>query len=156
MREREVKRYAAYFRGWCQAFGEHESLADHERDVYWLVMPDQVGFVLPRPVQRRLYREVLLHDPAPPLTFHDDRVEVGDFRLELARQHEARILDRIGGLLESSRALHVYLTSHFMYGTHARIITLSARKPLLIIYKEIGTLRIRLDRSALPRPGTIR
>ena len=32
-----------------------------------------------------------------------------------------------------------------MYGTQARIITLSTKKPLAIIYKEIGTLRIRLD-----------
>jgi hypothetical protein len=145
MLEREVKRYAAYFRGWCQAFGEHESLADHEREVFWLVSDEQAGFVLPRPYLRQLYREILLHDDAPALSFHGDRVAVGDFQLELARQYETRILDSIGGLLDSGRGLHVYLTSHFMYGTHARIITLSAKKPLLIIYKPIGTLRIRLD-----------
>ncbi len=147
MLEREVKRYAAYFRGWCQAFGEHESLADHDREVFWLVSPDQAGFVLPRSYLRQLYREILLHEHAPPLTFHADRVAVGDFELELARQHETRILDSIAGLLEAGRALHVYLTSHFMYGTNARIITLSAKKPLLIIYKEIGTIRIRLERD---------
>jgi hypothetical protein len=27
MLTRDVKRYAAYFWGWCQTFGEHESLA---------------------------------------------------------------------------------------------------------------------------------
>ena len=145
MLERTVKRYAAYFRGWCQAFGEHESLADHEREVFWLVTDEAAGFVLPTRYQRQLYREVLLHRTAPPLTFHSDRVEVGDFQLELARQHETRILDSIDGLLSANRGLHVYLTSHFMYGTNARIITLSRKKPLLIIYKEIGTLRIRLD-----------
>ncbi|MEJ2383601.1 MAG: hypothetical protein P8Y54_04300 [Xanthomonadales bacterium] len=156
MLEREVKRYAAYFRGWCQAFGEHESLADHERDVFWLVTDEAAGFVLPATYQRQLYREILLHRTAPTLTFRSDRVEVGGFQLELARQYETRILDSIGGLLASDRRLHVYLTSHLMYGTAARILTLSAKKPLLIIYKEIGTLRIRLDRPAPPRPGTAR
>ena len=145
MLEQEVKRYAAYFRGWCQAFGEHESLADHDREVFWLVTERAAGFVLPRDYQRQLYREVLLHRTAPPLTFHSDRVEVGGFQLDLARQYETRILESIDGLLSSDRGLHVYLTSHFMYGTNARIITLSVKKPLLIIYKEIGTLRIRLD-----------
>jgi len=145
MLEQEVKRYAAYFRGWCQAFGEHESLADHDREVFWLVTEQAAGFVLPRDYQRQLYREILLHRTAPPLTFHSDRVEVGGFQLELARQYETRILESIDGLLSSDRGLHVYLTSHFMYGTNARIITLSVKKPLLIIYKEIGTLRIRLD-----------
>ena len=145
MLEQEVKRYAAYFRGWCQAFGEHESLADHDREVFWLVTEQAAGFVLPRDYQRQLYREVLLHRTAPPLTFHSDRVEIGGFQLELARQYETRILESIDGLLSSDRGLHVYLTSHFMYGTNARIITLSVKKPLLIIYKEIGTLRIRLD-----------
>ena len=145
MLEREVKRYAAYVRGWCQAFGEHESLADHEREVFWLVSGDQAGFVLPHAYRRQLYREILLHEAAPPLSFNGARVAVGDFELELARQYESRILDTIGGLLDSGRGLHVYLTSHFMYGTHARIITLSVKKPLLIIYKPIGTLRIRLE-----------
>ena len=145
MLEQEVKRYAAYFRGWCQAFGEHESLADHDREVFWLVTEQAAGFVLPRDYQRQLYREVLLHRTAPPLTFHSDRVEVGGFQLDLARQYETRILESIDGLLSSDRGLHVYLTSHFMYGTNARIITLSVKKPVLIIYKEIGTLRIRLD-----------
>jgi len=145
MLEREVKRYAAYFRGWCQAFGEHESLADHDREVFWLVTDQAAGFVLPANYQRRLYREVLLHRTAPPLTFHSDRVEVGEFQLALARQYETRILESIDRLLASNRSLHVYLTSHLMYGTSARIITLSTKKPLLIIYKEIGTLRIGLD-----------
>ena len=54
------------------------------------------------------------------------------------------ILDVIENILTSGDDFHVYLTSHLMYGTQARIITLSAKKPLAIIYKEIGTLRIRM------------
>ena len=33
MVERNVKRYSAYFRGWCQAFGEHDSYGDHDRGI---------------------------------------------------------------------------------------------------------------------------
>jgi hypothetical protein len=143
--ERTVKRYAAYFRGWCQTFGEHESLADHDREIYWLVSEGQAGFVLPRPGLKQLYREILLHESAPPLTFHDHLVEVGGFHFDLAAEYEKQILDSVGGLLQSGGPLHVYLTSHLMYGTNARIMTLSRKKPLAIIYKEIGTLRIGLD-----------
>jgi hypothetical protein len=32
-----------------------------------------------------------------------------------------------------------------MYGTGTRILTLSTRKPLAIIYKEIGKMYIRMD-----------
>ena len=60
------------------------------------------------------------------------------------RANEEKILETMRGLLTTGRDFHVYLTSHLMYGTGARIITLSTRKPLSIIYKEIGTLRIRL------------
>ncbi|MEE4218413.1 MAG: hypothetical protein V2I48_12440 [Xanthomonadales bacterium] len=145
MLEREVKRYAAYFRGWCQAFGEHDSFADHEKEIYWLLSKDQAGFVLPRVYLRRLYRAVLLHETAPPLTFRSDQVQVGDFSFSLTPNREALIRETIDRLLSSGGGLHVYLTSHFMYGTNARIITLSAKKPLSIIYKNIGNMKIRLE-----------
>ena len=145
MHDRVVKRYAAYFKGWCQTFGEHESLADHGREIYWLVTGEQAGFVLPSSYLRQLNKEVLLHDEAPPLTFGDHQVEVGGFRFDLTPEYEQQIRNSVSSLLASGCDLHVFLTSHFMYGTHARIITLSARKPLSIIYKEIGGITIRLD-----------
>jgi hypothetical protein len=145
MLERVVKRYAAYFRGWCQTFGEHDSLADHDNEIYWLLTGKQAGFVLPRDYQRQLYRAVLLHREAPPLTFHRYQVEVGEFSFSLTPEHEETIRETIREMLSCKEELHVYLTSHFMYGTHARIITLSAKRPLSIIYKEIGAMPIRLD-----------
>ena len=145
MHDRVVKRYAAYFRGWCQTFGEHESLADHDREIYWLVTGEQAGFVLPRTYLRKLYKEVLLHKEAPPLTFGQHQVEVGGFQFEMTPEFEQQIRNTVGSLLASGGNLHIYLTSHFMYGTNARIITLSARKPLAIIYKEIGDIHIRID-----------
>lgn len=156
MIERELKRYSAYFRGWCQAFGEHESLSDHDNGIYWLITEHQAGFVLPQNMVRRMYREVLLHKQAPPIIFHPETVEVGGFHFPLTRQHETRILDAIEDILESAPEYHVYLTSHLMYGTKARIITMSTRKPLTIIYKEIGTITLQLDRSAVPTPEPVR
>jgi hypothetical protein len=156
MIERELRRYSAYFRGWCQAFGEHENLSDHDNGIHWLIAEHQAGFVLPQAMIRRLYREVLLHQAAPPMIFHDDTVEVGGFHFPMTRQYETRILDSIENILTHGSEFHTYLTSHLMYGTKARIFTLSLRKPIAIIYKEIGTIRLRLDRSAPPRPGTTR
>jgi len=144
MLEREPKRYSAYFRGWCQAFGEHESIPGEENDIHWLFTEHQAGFILPQPIIRRLYREVLSNRQPPPLTFGHDTFEIGSLKFALAKRQEKRILDIIENILTSSDDHHVYLTSHLMYGTQARIITLSTKKPLTIIYKEIGTLRIRL------------
>ncbi|NNJ78791.1 MAG: hypothetical protein HKP19_05980 [Xanthomonadales bacterium] len=145
MLERDVKRYAAYFKGWCQTFGEHESLADHDNEIYWLLSDKQAGFVLPPDHLRQLYRAVLLHRDAPPLTFRHYMLEVGDFSFSLTPEHEDRIRKTIHEILSTENSLHVYVTSHFMSGTNARIITLSAKKPISIIYKEIGHIPIRLD-----------
>jgi len=144
MLERELKRYSAYFRGWCQAFGEHESLPGEENGINWLFTEHQAGFILPQAITRQLYREVLLHREPPPLTFTLDAVRIGSVRFPLARHQEKRILEVVENILTGGNDFHVYLTSHLLYGTGARIITLSTRKPLSIIYKEIGTLRIRL------------
>ena len=144
MLQREPKRYAAYFRGWCQAFGEHDSISSEKEGIHWLFTDRQVGFILPRPITRQLYREVLLHSEPPPLTFTRKRAEIGSLRFSLARRHEEQILVALHQIFMQSENLHVYLTSHLLYGTDARIITLSTKKPLAIIYKEIGTLRIRL------------
>jgi hypothetical protein len=144
MPERELKRYAAYFRGWCQAFGEHEDIPVEGSGRYWLLAENQVGLVLPKPLIKPLYREVLLHERTPALTFSRRRVEIGSLHIPLASKREIQALDAIEHLMETSTDFHVFLTSHFLYGTGSRIITFSSRKPLSIIYKEIGTMHIRL------------
>lgn len=145
MIERVVKRYSAYFRGWCQAFGEHEGLSDHERGIHWLLTGQQAGFVLPSDLSRQLNRAVLMQQSAPPLVFNENLVEAGDFRFELTPGNESAIRSAIERILRNPGELHVYLTSHLLYGTRARIITLSCKKPIAIIYKEIGELPIRMD-----------
>lgn len=144
MFEREPKRYSAYFRGWCQAFGEHEAVSEQESGIHWLFTEHQVGFILPRPIIRQMYREVLLHRTPPPMIFRQHAVEIGSLQFRLARRREAQILEAMQDIFTRGQDLHVFLTSHLLYGTGARIITLSSKKPISIIYKEIGTLCIRL------------
>jgi len=146
MLERELKRYSAYFRGWCQAFGEHESIPGEENGISWLLAEQQAGFILPQSLVKPLYREVLLPQKTPTLTFGHDSVKIGALQFALAKGHEQQAIDVIEHILESGNEFHIYLTSHIMYGTSARIFTLSRKKPLSIIYKEIGTMRVRLEK----------
>jgi len=144
MLERDLKRYAAYFRGWCQAFGEHESIYRDENGVNWLVADKQVGLVLPKPTIKQLYREVLMHEQAPVLTFRRKCVEIGALEVPIGKKYQKQALTSMGEILEDSKEVHVFVTSHLLYGSGAKIITFSSKKPLAIIYKEIGTMRIRL------------
>jgi len=145
MRERTVKRYSAYFRGWCQAFGEHESHSDHDKGIHWLLTERQAGFVMPAAGFRELYRAVLRTDHSPPLVFGQRELALGGFRIELTPGKEDLIREAISRIVSEPGDLHVYLTSHLIYGTGSRIMTLSCKKPLSIIYKEIGSLTIRME-----------
>jgi len=144
MLDRQLKRYAAYFRGWCQAFGEHEGIQCEQSGIDWLLAEHQVGLVLPAQYIKPLRREVLLHSDTPILTFHEDCIQVGEIRVSLEKKQEQKALDAMASLLENPEEVHLYLTSHLLYGGGNRIITFSSRKPLLIIYKEIGAMRVRM------------
>jgi len=145
MLERELKRYSAYFKGWCQAFGEHKSIPGEESGISWLLADKQAGFILPQSLIKSLYREVLLARKTPTLSFGHNCVEVGALQFRLEKGHEKAAMSAIEHILDSGDEFHVYLTSHIMYGTSARIITLSSKKPISIIYKEIGTMHVRLE-----------
>jgi hypothetical protein len=144
MLERELIRYSAYFKGWCQAFGEHEGIRCRESGIDWLLADQQIGLVLPQETIKPLYREVLLQKRTPTLTFRADCIEIGGLRIALEKKQEQRALDAVADILASPEAVHLYLTSHLLYGGGNRIITFSNRKPLLIIYKVIGTMHVRM------------
>jgi hypothetical protein len=143
--QRTITRYAAYFRGWCQAFGEHESIAGDENSISWLLADHQVGFIMPLQVTKPLYREMLWQNPTPTIVFTREHFEVGALRIPLTGWYDSRALNAIENMLRGGAEFHFFLTSHFMYGTGTRILTLSAKKPLPIIYKEIGKMYIRMD-----------
>jgi len=144
--EREVQRYTAYFRGWCQAFGEHESGECEDAAVTWLFGDQQIGLILPRPLSRALYREVLgKHRQTPQLTIRATSLAVGEFHYRFPCPFEERALAVLQSMLTASRQLHLYLSYHFVYPPGTRIITLSHNKPMHIIYKEMAPMRIRLQ-----------
>jgi hypothetical protein len=145
MVERELIRYAAYFKGWCQAFGEHQGMRCTESGIDWLLADHQLGLVLPSDMVKSLHREVLLRRRTPRLIFRDECIEVGALRIPLERKREQKALDAVAEILASPEAVHLYLTSHLLYGGGNRIITFSNRKPLLIIYKVIGTMRVSME-----------
>jgi hypothetical protein len=143
--ERTVRRYTAYFRGWCQAFGEHDAVAPPDEDITCLFGEAQIGFILPSELTRTLYREVLGRQLSRPLLdINPERVRIGRFRQALPEIWQQRGLQVFSQLMQAEKDLHLYLTYHLTYPSGTRIITLSQRKPLSIIYKEIGPMDIRL------------
>jgi hypothetical protein len=144
-REYELQRYAAYFRGWCQAFGEHESVPNEDTGIFWLIGEHQVGFVLRPQLTKTLNREVLRNIDKPVLELTRKGARIGTFHYPLSGVADEQGLAAIRKILENRSDACLFLTSHFMYGTGTRILTLSSKKPLSIIYKEIGCMRIRLD-----------
>jgi hypothetical protein len=141
MLERDLKRYAAYFRGWCQAFGEHESIYRDDTGISWLTASTQLGLVLPKPTIKQLYREVLLHKEVPMVKFRRKYVEIGSLEIPIGKKHQKLARKQIKSILETGEEVHVFLTSHLLY-SGSKIITFSSKKPLAIIYKEIGTMKI--------------
>lgn len=143
--EREIKCYGAHFKGWCQAFGKHENILVDNNVTCWLVGKNQVGLVLTKPQIRQLNHEILLHEQVPTLTFDDQGVHIGAFFFPFTSKHERRVLGVIEQLLETGAALHLFRTSHSLYGNGRRIITISNKRPPPIIYRRIDTMSIRLQ-----------
>jgi hypothetical protein len=142
MLKRDLKRYSAYFRGWCQAFGEHENIYQDEHGISWITASTQLGLVLPKSMVKQLYREVLLHEPAPTVKFRKKYIEIGSLEIPIGKRHQKLARREIKRILKSGKEVHVFLTSHLLYGSGSKIITFASKKPLAIIYKEIGTMRI--------------
>ena len=143
--EYEIQRYAAYFRGWCQAFGEHNSIPNKDTGTSWLLSKHQAGFILRQQLTRSLYREVLRKNHTPVLGLSRKGARIGTFHYPLSGASDKQGISAIIKTLENYSHSCLFMTSHFMYGTGTRILTLSNKKPLPIIYKEIGCMRIRLD-----------
>lgn len=143
--EYTIQRYAAYFRGWRQSFCEHESIPNEDTGTCWLISEYQAGFVLRPQLTRSLYREVLKKNYTPLLDLGRKEARIGAFHYPLSGAADEQGIAVINRILEDGSNSCLFMTSHFMYGTGARILTLSNKKPLPIIYKEIGCMRIRLD-----------
>lgn len=141
-----IHRYAAYFKGWCQAFGEHEARFTKDESFAWLYGNNQIGLILPAEWGKQLLREVLgkKNSHRPVLTLSQDSFSIGDFQHSFADPHDLAGLREVIEILHSGKELHLFLTYHFMYQRGTRIITFSTEQPWPLIYKEIEPMQIQL------------
>ena len=144
---RVIKRYNAYYHGWCLSFGEHDEAAyDENKGINWLFGEDRVGLALTPRLRRLLFRELLgQHDKIPEMTLADDAVKfksqaypLSDESTKVGMQHFKKFL--LGG-----DDFHMFLSSHFCYPPGTRIVTFSKRKPLGIMYKEMQPMKLKIE-----------
>jgi hypothetical protein len=173
---RLLRRHRAYFTGWAQAFGPHELLRDTGQGLRWLLGEIQVGLMLDPAIRARLRGADeqglggLLADeprapaaqPAAPRPLRrlglavtpPALVDVGTETLRLGRitlrQCPAAIIAAVRDLLDQGTDLHLYETYHLMYPSGTRILTLSRRSPLGLIYRELAPALIRSAPLAIP------
>ena len=144
--ERLIRRYSAYFQGWAQAFGNHRGSYDEDRALNWLFGDDddQVGVILTPALRRLLLHEVLGHHAKKAdLVLGPDRIGIGDISLPTGfREQEAA--RTIRWLFDAPGDLHLYLTYHLFFPQGTRILTLSRKPPLPIIYKEMDPILVRI------------
>jgi hypothetical protein len=141
----QLHRYTAYFKGWCQAFGEHEAQFAEDESISWLYGEKQIGLILPTELGKQLYREVLSKKhKTPVLTLGGDGVSVGAFQHSFTQPHDQAGAGKLIQMLAGDKDVHLFLTYHFMYQRGTRIITFSTEQPWPLIYKEIEPMQVEL------------
>ncbi len=90
-------------------------------------------------------------DTAPTaLVLNDDALHLGSLTLPIASAQQ-RVVEFAADLLADERDLHLYQTYHLIYPSGTRILTLSRRAPLALIYRELAPLRLDLKRGNAPK-----
>lgn len=142
---RQIRRYSAFFKGWCQAFGEHEAELSGDESIGWLYAENRIGLILPQELSRPLYHRVLGKTHKTPLIeLYPDSIGVGDFHHTFSEPRDLTGLARLIQILDDNKELHLYLTYHFIYPAGTRIMTFSTEQPMPLIYKEIEPIQICL------------
>jgi hypothetical protein len=142
---REIHRYAAYFKGWCQTFGEHETESMGDESIGWLYGENRIGLILPHELSRQLNYKVLgKTHKVPVITLSHDSIGIEDFYHTFSEPRDLTGLLKLMQLLANNEDLHLYLTYHFIYPKGTRITTFSTEQPLPLIYKEIEPIQIQL------------
>lgn len=141
-----IKRYNAYYHGWCLAFGEHSASYGEERDISWLIGEHRIGLILSPGLRKRAQRELLgRHESIPELGLSDDSVRMNHYIHTFSDKSDRTHARQLKDLLLGSRDLHMFLSSHFCYSTRTRIITFATKKPLGIMYKEMQPLKLLVE-----------
>ncbi|MEW8586220.1 MAG: hypothetical protein AB2531_10700, partial [Candidatus Thiodiazotropha sp.] len=150
---RIVKRYNAYYRGWCLAFGEHTADYDEAREISWLFGEDRIGMILSSRLRKQAQHELLgHHDEIPQLLLSDDSVGLNHYKHPLQDDIDTRNIRRLKAFMLSGEELHMFLCSHLFYPPHTRILTFATKKPLIIMYNRDAAAGAgcRIIQPALP------
>jgi hypothetical protein len=140
---RVIKRYNAYYKGWCLAFGEHTADYGDERDISWLFGEDRIGLILSPNLRRKAQHELLGHnDHIPKLQVEDAKVGFNAFNYPLQDDIDLINIRKFKQFLTQSSEVHMFLCSHLIYPSRTRILTFATQKPLLIMYKEMQPLKL--------------
>jgi hypothetical protein len=141
---RLVRRYAAYYFNWCQAFGEHQ--ADEETSAYmrWLHGEDRIGVIVASELRKRALRALLgKHSDELGIVLTGSYAEVSQACYPVAeadRPGMARLIE----FVRQCKEVHMYLTYHLFYPPGTRIITFSSKRPGVLFYKEIEPFTVHL------------
>jgi hypothetical protein len=140
---RIIKRYNAYYHGWCLTFGEHSADYGEERDISWLFGEDKVGLILSTDLRKQAQREFLgQQKKMPQLGLSDNSIRMNHHIHPMADEIDRKNVQRLIEFLLSSHDLHMFLSSHLIYPSRTRIITFAKKKPLIIMYKEMRPLQL--------------
>ncbi len=143
--EKIVHRYSAHFPRWCQALGDHVPDPGGEaRAVEWLVAVDCVGVIV-LPEIRHLLTHGLLGAKTPELEFcaRSPRLNQRGYAevTVIAHPGYAALRELLLGVHEAP----MFLTYHLIYPPGTRIITVSRKPPLPLLYKEMAPLPISVS-----------
>ena len=140
-----IRRYNAYYQGWCLAFGEHENNCREEnRDIHWLVGESRIGIAV-SPRLRRVLNYALIgrHDKTPELILDDDALKAQQKTLyQLSDDVDREGAQQLINFLDYSGEHYMFLTKHFCYPPGTLIYTFSREKPTILLYKEMQPLKV--------------
>jgi len=143
---RIIKRYNAYYHGWCLAFDEHEVEYEQDRDINWLFGADRRGLIFSPELNRRAQRELLGHrETIPQLGLSERAIRFNTYTHPLGDDKDRTNIQQLKAFLLESPEVHMFLCSHFFYPPRTRIITFGQKKPLIIMYKEMQPLKLIIE-----------
>ena len=76
---------------------------------------------------------------------------MGSLTLPIASA-QRRVVAFAAEILADPRDLHLYQTYHLIYPSGTRILTLSRRAPLALIYRELTPLRLDIKPGSAAKP----
>jgi len=143
---RLVKRYSAYYKGWCVAFGEHDAYDyDENKEINWLFGDSKIGFTLSPQLQRISFHELLgKHKHIPLVSIQEAEIRLNKYPIPITLEEDRRGLADLKEFINTKEDVHLCLTGHFCYPPGTRIITFTKKRPLIIMYKEIQPMKVEV------------